>query len=79
MAETETRAPDSDTSNKINKDVEWFIPNVQGIGQPARELLENYSKIPPERVIPHVLEIVSAPLPLLSIPSLPKRTKTLHP
>ena len=37
----------------------WYADNVTTIPSEARELLEQYSKIPPEEVIPHVLNLVS--------------------
>ena len=37
------------------KDVPWYKPSVgDKLGTPARELLENYSKIPPEEVASHI-------------------------
>ncbi|MCJ1432757.1 hypothetical protein MMC27_002114 [Xylographa pallens] len=38
-------------------DVPWYSPTLETIGPAARDLLEKYSGIPAERVIPHVLEI----------------------
>ncbi|MCJ1316979.1 hypothetical protein MMC15_002300 [Xylographa vitiligo] len=35
----------------------WYSPTLDSIGPAARELLEKYSGIPPEEVIPHVMEI----------------------
>ncbi|MCJ1391923.1 hypothetical protein MMC18_004790 [Xylographa bjoerkii] len=40
-----------------NKDVPWYSEELEGVGPAAREVLEKYSKIPPEQVVPHVLEI----------------------
>lgn len=37
----------------------WYTENVTKIPPEARELLEQYSKIPPQDVIPHVLNLVS--------------------
>ncbi len=41
-----------------NKDVPWHAAELDHIEDSTRELLEAYSKIPPERVIPHIVEIV---------------------
>lgn len=35
----------------------WFIPEVTSIPPAGRTLLENYAKIPPEQVLPHVQRI----------------------
>jgi len=44
----------------------FWAKDVTTIGRPARELLEQYSKIPAERFIPHVLEIGSTSPSFLS-------------
>jgi hypothetical protein len=61
-----------------DKTVGWYKPTLESINEAQRDLLENYSHIPPERVIPHILEIVSQSLasdhvPLL-LPSIDKLT-----
>ena len=48
-----------------SKDVGWYTPTLTEISPAARELLEKYSNLPPERVIPHILEIVS-PSPIVN-------------
>jgi len=41
------------------KDVPWYNPEIgDKLGASARELLENYSKIPPAEVEDHVYKIV---------------------
>jgi len=54
-------APPTATPSVIgrNKSVGWYVPTLENITEAQRDLLENYSHIPPERVIPHILEVVS--------------------
>ncbi|KAI9776897.1 MAG: hypothetical protein M1835_005387, partial [Candelina submexicana] len=40
-----------------DKDVPWYTDNVEAISDEARELLENYSKIPAEKVNAHILKV----------------------
>ncbi|MCJ1381828.1 hypothetical protein MMC17_004939 [Xylographa soralifera] len=40
-------------------DVPWYSPDLEAISPAARELLEKYSGIPAEEVLPHVLKIRS--------------------
>ncbi len=51
-----------DVEAKVNareKNVPWYNPNLENnLGPSARELLENYSKIPPDEVEDHVSKIV---------------------
>lgn len=42
-----------------DKSVGWYQPTLDSISEAQRDLLENYSHIPPSSVIPHILEIVS--------------------
>lgn len=42
-----------------DKRVGWYAPTLESISDAQRDLLENYSKIPRDRVIPHILEVVS--------------------
>ena len=53
--------PEKPTDN--NPKEAWFTPNVQEIPSDARELLETYSKIPSDEVLPHVLEQASSSPP----------------
>ena len=41
-----------------NKNVQWYKADLETVSPQARELLENYSHIPPDEVIPHILKIV---------------------
>jgi len=40
-----------------DKSAGWYQPTLDSITEAQRDLLENYSHIPPEKVIPHILEI----------------------
>ena len=49
-------------TNIRGKDVAWYREEIgDKLGVPARELLEQYSKIPPEEVESHVKKIVYLP------------------
>jgi hypothetical protein len=55
----------TDISNALDKmkarskDLPWYSPNPgDKLGPAARQLLENYSRIPPEEVEDHVKRIV---------------------
>jgi hypothetical protein len=41
-----------------DKSVGWYTPTLENLTEPQRDLLENYSHITPDRVIPHILEVV---------------------
>jgi hypothetical protein len=41
-----------------DKRVGWYASTLDTIPDSQRDLLENYSKIEPDRVIPHILEVV---------------------
>jgi len=46
-----------------DKNVGWFNPNLSALTEAQRDLFENYSRLPPDRVIPHILEVVrTAPI-----------------
>ena len=49
------------------KDVYWYKTDIGDVSEPARRLLENYSRIHPDRVVPHVAEVVSSPHRLVYI------------
>lgn len=42
-----------------SRDVSWYNADLDDVPQLAQELLEKYSKIPPEKVKDHVYAIVS--------------------
>lgn len=41
-----------------DKRVGWYAPTLDNVSAVQRDLLEKYSSIPPDRVIPHILEVV---------------------
>ena len=41
------------------KDVHWYKADIGDVREPARQLLEKYSRIRPDRVVPHIAQIVS--------------------
>lgn len=41
-----------------DRSVAWYDKTFSGVPEDARELLEKYSKIPPDEVEPHVLSMV---------------------
>jgi hypothetical protein len=42
-----------------DKNIPWYDPKLKKLGPSARELLENYSKIPPAEVEDHIYKMVS--------------------
>lgn len=40
--------------------VPWYIDEPSEISPQAREILEKYSKIPSQEIIPHILQVVSS-------------------
>jgi SAM-dependent methyltransferase len=50
-----TKGPKHGTRDKT---VGWYQPTLESISDAQRDLLENYSHIPPDKVIPHILEVV---------------------
>ena len=42
-----------------DKDVPWYAAELTDISPECRELMENYSRIPPDLVKSHILHIVS--------------------
>jgi len=51
MASSTIHQPDGEHQN-------WYTGDVTAIPLEARKLLEQYSKIPPNEVVPHILEVV---------------------
>ena len=45
------------------KDVAWYQAEIGGIPAPVRKLFETYSGIAPDRVEPHILEVVGGMAP----------------
>ena len=50
-------APPSPQVGTRSKEVRWYTPTLETLDTPARELLEQYSEIPSEKVIPHITEV----------------------
>jgi hypothetical protein len=44
-----------------DKNVGWYSSNLETLTAAQRDLFENYSHIPPDSVIPHILRVVRAP------------------
>ena len=61
MSHTHERPLFIQMGGSSDKDVPWFTHDVDDskISQSARELLQTYSGIPPDKVLPHVLAMVS--------------------
>ena len=55
----EEQTPKSHQQSKVS----WYTEDVRSIPSEARDLLESYSKIPSDQVIPHVLSLVSLTSP----------------
>jgi hypothetical protein len=37
----------------------WYNTELEEVPQDMQKLLENYSEIPPDEVLPHIIEVVS--------------------
>lgn len=65
MSETATWADAKEKELRMgsrDKRVGWYTPTLDNVPDAQRDLLERYSKIPPDRVIPRILEVVSVRL-----------------
>ena len=51
--------PDAEKWRDDEEVYRWYTKEIASIPPPMRELLEKYSGIPAERVIPHISELVS--------------------
>ncbi|KAJ9638842.1 hypothetical protein H2201_004632 [Coniosporium apollinis] len=40
-----------------DKDIPWYIKELENVSEQAQKLLEEYSGIAPDRVVPHILEV----------------------
>ncbi len=61
-----TNIPDAEAKIDLrDKNVPWYDPKLKKLGPSARELLENYSKIPPAEVEDHIYKMVSFVLNLI--------------
>ena len=52
-------AADKKMKRSVSKDVPWFSSDLTEVDASFRALLENYSRIAPDLVKPHILSIVS--------------------
>lgn len=50
--------PDHQVGNR-DKSVGWYLPDAPDLSDSTRDVLENYSHIESDQVIPHVLKVVS--------------------
>lgn len=41
-----------------SRDVTWYVKTLSNVPEPAREVFEEYSKIPPEKIHDHVYQVV---------------------
>jgi hypothetical protein len=61
-----TNIPDAEAEIDLrDKTVSWYDPKLKKIAPSARELLENYSRIPPAEVEDHIYKMVSFVLNLI--------------
>lgn len=51
------------SSSPTNKDIPWYEEDIPDISEPVRQLLEQYSGIPPERLKEQILSVVGFPRP----------------
>jgi hypothetical protein len=61
MATTGTWAEATEANLRMgsrDKRVGWYAPTLENLPDAQRDLLEKYGKIEPDRVIPHILEVV---------------------
>lgn len=61
MTQGDERQVYRELGGSCDKNTPWFTKDVDNsnIGEAARQLLENYSGIPADEVLPHVIAIVS--------------------
>lgn len=58
--------PDPEAKSDLkDKNSPWYYPKLKKLGPSARELLENYSKIPLAEVEDHIYKMVSSVLNLI--------------
>jgi hypothetical protein len=63
MPPTESSAKAEEEKPQIgsrDKSVGWYVPTLDSITPKQRDLLENYSNIPHDRVILYILQLVDA-------------------
>lgn len=42
----------------VNRQLSWYEPELAQVKEPARTILAEYSKIPEEKIIDHVKQVV---------------------
>ncbi|TVY93821.1 Methyltransferase [Lachnellula willkommii] len=60
MSSTDVKSSSTTTQFRLgasDKSVGWYTPTLENITEVQRDLLENYSHLAPDRVIPHILEV----------------------
>ena len=67
MSTTTTGTDTQDKKDRFSKDVPWYEKEIQDFNPSGRELLENYSHIPPKDVESHVIEFVCLTILLQSL------------
>lgn len=55
-----TPVPTTSLVGSRDKNVRWYKPTLETLSLATRNLLEAYSKIPEDQVIPHIYEVVCA-------------------
>lgn len=53
-----------------------YTEDIPSIPEPARELLEQYSKISPEKAISHIVAVVNRPLDVMKLPAYANEVKS---
>lgn len=59
-------ATEKNRNEENDQVVPWYSAELQNLSLSARHLLEKYSNVPPDEVIPHILDIVSETLKQLA-------------
>ena len=54
-----TASAASPSQDGVNRQFSWYEPELTEVKEPARTILAEYSKIPEEKIIDHVKEVVS--------------------
>jgi len=59
MAKAETDLQKMLANGADPKELPWYEPKINDVPEPAKTILENYSKFPPGQVLQHVMDVVS--------------------
>ena len=60
--------PDSQLQDAVTKGFDpksLYDPNLDQVDEPVRSILEEYSNIPADKILEHVRQLVSTPIPIL--------------